>query len=983
MAGGLESSNENLSLFREQIDKSLVSIDRLGSALKGLANFLPIQEIIKIQDGFSNLNRTLALNSTEITKLNKSLETLTNNTRQYAKTELANMITIIAKSNAAISTNIQTIEKLTSTFSNAYKQGAPQFLQIYVKMNETLPQLQSRTLALSTSVTTLNEVFKVGGKEGLSAYLASIGKISEQTLKTEDTISSSFKRLEKTFTDFKTKIGESQSGALKNILDVGGGSDLGMLGLGAGSLLLTKYLGSRALGGVGKALGLGGGTGANTISMNPPYTPQTAAYGGMPNPFGGAAQKAGGFVRNNAGLLGGAAYLYGSANQDSGLGRGASVAGAFGVGYSIGGQGLTGVAVGTASAVGESGRSIYGAYQDHKAMIAKARQEGLDQIQAVKMRGAELENGGWDAIQRRRNRGKASEGSFEDYSNLANDAIEDAGIKHHVSTLFNDQKGVADAALLRQTGLGFSNRSYGIANAKFGSENSILNSNLDTNPFKASSASSLFALDDRSKAINSRLGALTAGGANDNPEAVAQLQAELASLNREKFGVKTAGSSAKASFFGNQAGLAGAQAQNTLQNGGSLSDYNKSVEDQKKAVELSIDELKNVRDIAVEMGRKKDVLKADTDIQAAKNQLVQIELDKSSKTLQIMQNAFSLKQKGLSLGSLKGAGSELVSLNAESDFVKQQLADDASGKIKLTYEQKLGLQQKQKELGLQTNYQSKVAVPIANAQASAQIAEIQANSSGAMGAQEQVALAEKRLEILKQIVKLETENTENNDTNAKAVAEANQKGAALQLLKLKTFGQEKQNIDFEKDMNSKKLQVAQLSGNPFLASKLYKEQMELSQSELARLNKELEFARTKEGKSENSAEVQGIKSKIATEQVNIAQQLNFQRRSFAEQFTQQTLNMPNGSYLFPGATSEFQNVGSAYYEGISQNGPKNKNRTYQSQISSIFGEGTSERSSYEQLAGSLIDGLTASDTVLNVRLVNDAGLNPKHSGTIP
>jgi hypothetical protein len=82
-------------------------------------------------------------------------------------------------------------------------------------------------------------------------------------------------------------------------------------------------------------------------------------------------------------------------------------------------------------------------------------------------------------------------------------------------------------------------------------------------------------------------------------------------------------------------------------------------------------------------------------------------------------------------------------------------------------------------------------------------------------------------------------------------------------------------------------------------------------------------------------------------------------------------------------TSEAQNLGSAYYEGISQNGPKMNNRTYQSQVAAIFGEGTSERSSYADLAGSIIDGLSSGDTVLNVRLVDDKGANTQHKQAIP
>ena len=985
MAGGLINTNENLNLFNEQVDKSMISVDRLGSALKSLSNILPIQDVMKLQDGFANLNRTLALSSSEVTKLNKAVDTLATQTSQYSRVELGGMIAAIAKSNSALCSNIANVEKLTKAFSNAYKQGAPQFLQLYVKMNETLPQLQARTDALSDSVTTLNEVFKVGGKEGLSAYLTSIGKISEETLKTEDTLSNSFKRLEKTFTDFKTKVGEGTSGILKGVVDLAGGSDVGMLGVGVASLLGGKAFGRQALGGLGKALGLPGGSGgSNSINMGG-YQRSSQGIGSPVSPVprvGNLAgpsylSRVGGFAKDNAGTLGAAAYFYGQSRGDEDMiGKGSSLAGAGGVGLAMGGP------IGAALAViAESGRQIYSAVSGKKDLIGTAKSEGEDNIDAIRVRGAKLEAGIMEVEAARKRRRVASEGSAQDYMNQTSDALEDAGFSEAAANTVGSAKARADSAALRFKARELSAKGYTIASAQYGSSLTQYQAGLGFDPFNGSSGGAMRDLGLRERSINSRISTLTAGGANDEAAQVSQLKAELANIRREKLDLEQSGAQKRSDFFGGSASLSNTQAQGGLL-GGSLSDYTRYTELQKIAVDDQIRELEIVKQIAEKHKSVEGVLKAENQIQALKNQKSQIELEQTAKSLQLLQNRFTLQQKTAQLGTLKGAGSTLTALNAESGFVGDQLEMERKGQIKLSYEQKLALQQRKGELDVDTRFQKNVALPLQSAETQRQAYEVTTSAAGAIGAQEQLEMAKQRLDYLKQEIELQQKNGNVIDKNAQIMNEANQKALEIQITKIKSFGQEQQQLNFQKDVNAKQLQIAQLTKNPFVASRLYREQIELSKKEIEVLNKKLEVARS-QGKGEDSLEVQNIKSEIMSAKVNVAQQLDFQRRTFAEQFTAQTINMPTGSYLFPGATSDAQNLGSAYYEGISQNGPKMNNRTYQSQVAGIFGEGASERSSYEELAGSIIDGLSSNDTVLNVRLVDDNGANTKHAGNIP
>ncbi len=985
MAGGLGNTNENLNLFNEQVDRSVISVDRLGSALKQLSNVLPIQDIMKLQDSFANLNRTLALNYTEINRLNKVIDTLATQTKQYAKVELAGMISVIAKSNSAISANIANVEKLTRTFSNAYKQGAPQFLQLYVKMNEALPQLSARTEALSESVTTLNEVFKTGGKEGLSAYLTSIGKVSDETLKVEDTLSSSFKRLEKTFTDFKTKVGENTSGALKSVVDFAGGSELGMLATAGLGTLLAKTATGRVLGGLKNSLGLGGGSGGSKggsggmpLNMGGYQRSQFGVGWGfgppsigpanlppLPTSAGIGSKLKNGFV-NNAGIIGTGGLALGQAlGTDTIAGGAATIAGGAATGFSFGGP--WGALAGGTAGIGAVMMGSRERAQEKRASEIFGIRDAWSDMKEGKLRNQVAALSG----------STAKEGSSNWYSDEASRNL----------VIANQQKarggpeGLANYTSLVMKARDLSSKGYQIAGAQYGGALSEYQTALGFDPF-SSSAQAGKALTSREGSIRNRISTLTDGGSADELAQVAQLKAELASIRKERYDLESSGAQRRSDFFGSAAGIAGSQAQGSLMTGAGLKDFTMYTELQKKSIDDQIKELEVVKQIAEKRGNTEGTLRAQAQLQTLINQKTQIQLEQSAKTVQLQLNAFNVKQKTVQLGTLKGAGTTLESLRAENAFINDQFAQADAGQITLSYDQRLAYSQRKKEMLVDANYQANVAQPLETRQTQTQAYETVQGSIGAMGTQEQLEIAKQRLEYLREEIALQEKNGQAISKNARTMNEANQKALEIQIEKINNFGKEKETLNFERDMNEKKLRIANLTKNPFLASKLYREQIEVSKNELMVLNKELELARS-QGKGEDSEAVRNIKRQIGDKQVNIAQQLDFQRRSFAEQFTEQTLNMPNGSFLFPTMTSGAQNLGNAYYEGISQNGPRMNNRTYQSQVAGIFGEGASERSSFEELAGSLIDGLTSNDTVLNVRLVNDEGVNAKHSGSMP
>jgi hypothetical protein len=97
-----------------------------------------------------------------------------------------------------------------------------------------------------------------------------------------------------------------------------------------------------------------------------------------------------------------------------------------------------------------------------------------------------------------------------------------------------------------------------------------------------------------------------------------------------------------------------------------------------------------------------------------------------------------------------------------------------------------------------------------------------------------------------------------------------------------------------------------------------------------------------------------IDKKILGARSAIAQQFDVQRRTLAEQFTEQVVNAPSGSYLNPNMLSQFATQGPGYFQGISQAG--SMKGTYSSQLQTMFGEGITEKSTFEQFADKLLGG---------------------------
>lgn len=159
---------------------------------------------------------------------------------------------------------------------------------------------------------------------------------------------------------------------------------------------------------------------------------------------------------------------------------------------------------------------------------------------------------------------------------------------------------------------------------------------------------------------------------------------------------------------------------------------------------------------------------------------------------------------------------------------------------------------------------------------------------------------------------------------------------------------------FDLSITDKQIQRMQTLRAPIgVIAALNRQKLSQNKEALAIAERELEIAQ----KSKDLQAARVAQQKVEDVKNAIASSIDFERRSYAEMFTETTFGrLGHGTYLFPNDVSKFATMGSGYTTGWSGYGKQGG--TYQTQIGNMFGPGVDERTSIEKLYGSLInDGI--------------------------
>lgn len=972
----LVQTSENLNQFNTVIDKSVLSVDRLGSSLKSLSHILPIKEVIAIENEYSRLNRTLALTTADIEKLKGKVDELSKASAYYSKQTLTEMTAGFIRSTSALALFTQAHDQLVAKFASVYRQDAPQYLKAFTQISEQMPVLASRMKNASTSVTTLIEVFQRGGREGLSGYLTAINKVSSETSRTTETLSDSFKKLEASFDNLKTKIGGSGSGFLKGIIDFAA-QNPGTAGIGITSVTSAAgYFAGKSILDYGLSRLGGGGSGG----IGPQQGPNVPLKALLSNPRWAANYLMRGGLRmpTLGGLLGGGALMSAGeliqgafpTNED-----GQNAPHAFGQLTSIAGAGLAGSQGGPLLALGamtlEAGRQIYGAVKNRGGDRKKAIE---DAVESVRRRGRELDYGDYESQNILSTASSVKEGSVDE--TLIN-------MKAAIAKSKGRLRGAANATLSEEernkyteegiVALNAARQSFDLSNlqsqlplnlavsqmqqgAKFGT---LSDSDIENVTSK---------IQKRREVLNIQLSTLD----QNDPRALQEknkIQQEFLQLKELEL-TKNVALIDQARRYSDIA---------LKEKEIFSSNITSSVEElriQKQLAEEKAKQLESTGKAADKLGAAEKRLEARMlERQAAiKEQIVpltQLSLEKARigyttmSTPQMQLSTFDKRIEEIN-EKLKTASS-----TERAELIKEYY--DIIDPSKVTESNKALTKGSLREF---TQFQRR------QFQTETEISRVQ----GMAGAYGETGVDTQRNVLLLQRTQIEEklryEQSKNNDDAVKRY-EIERDILDVKLKQIDTYQRERQTLEFNRNMVGSQTQLLEAMKAPaMLLGNMRGKAMQAEQAILVNLKQEYDMKKAS-GQTDEK-ELMRLQEAIANQKVKIAQQFDIARRTFAEQFTEQTLGTSNGSYLFSNKMDNYSLLGSGYYAGMSQSiaqqGGRNRSmatgKTYQAQVSAMFGPGIDERSQWEQLATSLIGDLTSTlkETVLKVEVQNLNGV---------
>lgn len=960
----LKDVSAGLGDLSASLNTVTTKVGALETAYQSLEKVFDIGGIRDIEKNYRTLTQTLSASNKEVELIKKSVEELSKITAYYSKQELSGMISKLREGTSAVSLFTKEHDKLIEKFTGAYRQGAQEYLTTLSKLSDAMPLFSTRVKQSALDLDSLYQAFKVSGKEGVSAYIKNIESASQATDKSAQNINDKLSKISKTLKNFSTTVGQGLSSSFSQnpIATVGGLGAVGGMLQGAGGLASIggNMLSSVGLGGVNKALS------SYDMGATANYNPN---YGSFRNFLNSGSRNVGGSYLSRAGgvAAGGGAFLLGQSLQDgqdpSSLqatgGRALSIGGAGFAGFQV--AGIPGAAV---AATAASAHSIYKFFDDttgpswHDRRVAG--DPGTPEYKA-KMREA----------QEQRNEGMYFQ-SFEDTAQKKIGSFK--GDRYSSAAYLNESSAYGDTAtkigdeinrLKDKVTDGTANQSeqqrFERLSAMYGGYRSQAENR--GNLAVGIAGSALEGVSSRQQiAISTGYGDVNQGGGiSATQDVIKTLQSQLALTpqsdiaKRQQIQTQIAqaqsGGMYSASTVNNQSTLTGAglslqglSARAGQQNfGSSYDELNKTTEKQKEQYELiKKTELSNAA-IAISLGQTRTAQEAlnraaesEVQIKGLSNQEYQRSLSLRLQDLSVTQKARGYNTEGT------GAVSSLSSLQ-ENLKVAMSIADPKN--LNATTAEKEQANRDIRDYQNQIKGQN-VAIALKGTQISNQY---QAGALSALGPGGQYT--EETLNQ-NQAAELKIRLAQELDPLQKADIENQLRIIDLKQKLISSYGKEAQNLQFQSDMISKRITLYQSLGLPLQAAKEMGEQVKVGVENIANLRKEYQV---KEAAGANKGELQDVQKRILDAQVSVAQSLNFQRRSLAEQFTDQAINLGTGSYLNPMSPSGYAMFGSGYFTGKSQGGKSPG--TYQNQLQTVLGPGVDERSPWEQAITSVIGNL--------------------------
>lgn len=1004
--GSLEDAAGNLVNLSSTVTKTATQVALLDTAFEALKRAVDIGGVRTLETNFRNLTRSATLTTQEVDELRKNIDTLAKSTDYYSKQQLTALATAFNNSRGPLSLYRQENEKLVQLFSTTFKNGAEQYAQAFIKITEQMPQYAAKAALANAATTNLYEAFKLGGREGAVAWLAAMKDISKETDTTVDNVNDRFSKISKVIDDFKTKIGTSIStsfaespyltggalvgaglGTVSGIKSIkraisGGGTDKASSPEGLDRILSSKVVEVKGdvvnvSGGAGNNVGgIGGNTVPSVISNGNPYA---SGLSKDINSFRSTLNNSGpSFSNFNLGKLGlgiGAIGL-GNALQDEGYtktGRLTSIGGAALAGFSSG-LGVPGAAgAATIAAVSQTSQESSDYLYGVNSLKTKEKLAGGAERQRIKTRGQQIEFGILEGAEIRRGFvGDKTSSEFSENATRANLAEYQSSIRGLNSKTLNGQ-GQAQFQIDKASFALQAEENAALAVSTTERKLSLEVTKQQIQFSQDSSKVSLVGASNLAKQRASELEILkqTLNLTDENgvllKQDVASIQ-KRADVEKELAGVKKVQSEfidQETEGLEKQVQLKIASLQTELE---LKAVTGSSVDDQNKIREQLVEQLKALGSIksdsaAAQKGvgatDKAKELETGSAKAAAEGQV--IAKKNAEERLRVVQNVrdTEIQLNEILLGGA-GASEQLKNLKLRVITAKENLDLEKKfgGALVTTKENELRVVQAQEKL-------AEFSERFSKSQAQLEVSQAKRAKFGTEGIEEEIqnmreviAQEDLRIEKLDEISKIKAKQINDIEKEKLALRELN--------------SQPLRDIQRQNDLIGGQVQLLEtLKAPATLIARERGKAFEGAKDELAILKQTLATEKAQGAGPERLFELQ---KQIQAQQLKVASQLDFTRRSFAEQFSESSINLTNGSYLSGGGKngglSDFSLLGGSYYQGISQGG-KQRGQTYQKQIGNLFGGGLDERSPFQDFAAQLLDGMGNIEMKVHVNNVGE------------
>ncbi len=149
-------------------------LSSLESSVSGLASVIPTQEMGRFTDYLFELQRQTGMTNSEIEQYRQSLEKLSRITKTYSQRDLAQVNAELRKNTVAFRMLGRETESYIKMLSTAFPTGANKANQSILSLQKNIPELFTLMKAGQRDVATLFEIMQTGGEEALSTYMAII-----------------------------------------------------------------------------------------------------------------------------------------------------------------------------------------------------------------------------------------------------------------------------------------------------------------------------------------------------------------------------------------------------------------------------------------------------------------------------------------------------------------------------------------------------------------------------------------------------------------------------------------------------------------------------------------------------------------------------------------------------------------------------------------------------------------------------------------